>query len=208
MGWHSVTVTHCRLFERKGMGFSNAECAPSVTPQRCTHFFLMFCFSPKLLQNVYPNDQCFCGNSLSYEWSMDWNESNENFLEQPWACCGLLLALWVLLVSHYPRASRAKKETMNFLIPERICKSQQWLNVWRLKSLFHLHSKMKESIKRTLASPYLPQRMVYNPIPSPIYSKTASSVPVPCTPDGGGILEVPETPLAASVKGRLCIRPE
>lgn len=36
MGRHGVTVTHCRLFERKGMAFSNTERAPSVTPQRCT----------------------------------------------------------------------------------------------------------------------------------------------------------------------------
>lgn len=120
-----------------------------------------------------------------------------------------MLALWVLLVSHYPHASWGKKETMNFLIPERICKSQLWLrNVWRLKSLIHLHSKMKKSIKHTLASRYLPQRMVYNPIPSPIYSKRVSLVPVPCKPDGGGILEAPETLPAASAKCRCCSLPK
>jgi len=59
---------------------------------------------------------------------------------------------------------------------------------------------MKESIKHTLTFCCLPQRIVYNPIPPPTYSKTAGSVPAPCKPDRGGILEAPET-LATRAKG-------
>lgn len=71
-GWHSITMTHCRLFERKGMGFSNTGACPIChTPEMYTLFFLIFCFSLKLLKTVYPNDLYFCGNSLCYEWRVD-----------------------------------------------------------------------------------------------------------------------------------------
>lgn len=39
-----VTVTHCRLFEKEGMG-----CPICHTPEMYTLVFLMFCFNPKLL---------------------------------------------------------------------------------------------------------------------------------------------------------------
>lgn len=96
-----------------------------------------------------------------------------------------MLALWVLLVSHYPCAPWGEKETINFMIPERVCKSQQCLrNVWRLKPLIHLHSKI-ERINRTYFG---------SSIPTP-QSKTTNSVPMPCRFEGGGLLEAHEAPL-------------
>lgn len=96
-----------------------------------------------------------------------------------------MLALWVLLVSHYPCAPWGEKETINFMIPERVCKSQQCLrNVWRLKPLIHLHSKI-ERINRTYFG---------SSIPTP-QSKTTNSVPMPWRFEGGGLLEAHEAPL-------------
>lgn len=141
------------------MGFSNTECAPSVTPQRCTHF-LMFCSSPKLLQSGYPNCLCFCGNRPLLWMEHRLKCRQQNFLQASLGltvvCCSML-ALWVPHVSHCPHASWRKKETINFMIPERVCKSQQCLrNVWRLKPLIHLHSKNERINKTYILAPPFP----------------------------------------------------
>lgn len=120
------------------------------------------------------------------EHGLKWKQ--QNFLQASLGltvvCCSML-ALWVPLVSHYPHASWGKKETINFMIPERVRKSQQCLrNVWRLKPLIQLHSK-NERINKTYFG---------SSIPTP-HSKTTNSVPVPCRPEGGGILEACEAPL-------------
>lgn len=70
LGWQGVAVTHCGPSEGRGWDLVTASMPRLSHPEMDALVFPVFCFSTKLLQNIYSSDPYFCGSSPSSEQSL------------------------------------------------------------------------------------------------------------------------------------------